>query len=484
MLGSRVYKRGATAALCAALLVCAAGLVAGWTPARAAIVPVHGAIVAPPAWAGSSALVAVNAGRDTAVELIDPQSGESRKVASLTSKYDNPRAMALGAGFAFEGTRWGCGSRQCSKYEPPGFETRDLLFQPPGGTPRCLAQLQGGCASPDTCVLGSAVVSGPLLAYPSCSNPQAETGSVVFDSATSQLQTVPQIALPLSLSGHWLVGLAPGWYAPAIDKPGTTAAPVLIERDLLSGRETLRIPLARGAYQDSSPAAELPTLAAVQEDGTIAYALAAGAQTALWTASPSQPVPRRITTIHASMGWLHTLSPALVLRAGRIAFPDAEGNLYGPHEIDVATLAGVRLGSLRVLAQDGFDYDGVHVLAPSSGCKKGSFLLTWAPGEPHPRVPGNGCTAARLADVRLTAGQIAFELRCPGEVSCETGEISVSGGPIFLTAEGEQLLTGQDEQIALRLNSSDRRWLRRHPRANLTLRWGQRSHQRVRLPRT
>ena len=486
MLGRSAHRRGAAAVLCTVLLACVAGLVTAGAPARASVERLHGTIVGPPAWAGSSALVAVNAGKDTAVELVNPESGESQKVAALTPEYGKPRAMALGAGFAFEGTHWGCGSRECSKYEPGGLDARDLLFEPPGGALRCLAQLHGnGCASPSTCVVGSAVVSGALLAYPSCSNGEEETGSVLFDSATSQLKIVPQIALPLSLSGRWLVGLAPGWNPAFNEKPGAKAPPVLVERDLLSGGETLRIPLSPWTHEVSGPNEELPALAAVQEDGTIAYAVAAGGRTALWTASASQPVPRQVMMIHASMGWLALLPRPLVLREGRIAFPDAEGQLYGPREIAVATLAGVRLGSLRVLAQDGFDYDGTHVLASSTPCEK-SFLLTWAPGEAHPRVPGDGCTSARLAHVRFATGRIVFELRCPEEVEvgCETGEISVSGGPISLTAEGEQLLPGEREHLALRLPDSARRWLRRHPRVNLIVRWGQHSHRRVRVPRS
>lgn len=441
MLERSTHGRGAAAVLCTVLLACVAALGIAWTPARASVVRVPGTIVGPPAWAGSSALVAVNAGKDTAVELVDPESGEAQKVAELTSEYRKPRALALGAGFAFEGTHSGGGS----KYEPEMFEARDLLFEPPGGALRCLAQLSGtGCGSPNTCVFGLAVVSGPLLAYPSCSGGNGEAGSVVLDSATSQLQVVPQIALPLSLSGRWLVGLAPGWDPVLNGKPGGKTLPVLVERDLLSGGETLRIPLAPWTREVSGPNGEPPALAAVQEDGTIAYAVAAGGRTALWTASPSQPVPRQIMTIHASMGWLSLLPIPLVLREGRIAYPDAEGREYGPREIAVATLSGVRLGSLRVLAQDGFDYNGTHVLASSTPCNK-SFLLTWAPGEAQPPVPGEGCTPARLAHVHLHAGRIVFELRCPEgvEVGCETGQISVSGGPISLTSEGNRSSPGK-----------------------------------------
>jgi hypothetical protein len=485
MLGRSAHKRGAAAAMCTVLLVCVAGFITA--PARASVVRLHGTIVGSPAWAATSALVAVSAQKSTAVELIDPQSGKAQRVAALTPEYGKPRAMALGTGFAFEGTHWGCGSRECSKYEGGGLDARDLLFQPPGGALRCVAQLYGnGCATPNTCVVGSAVVSGPLLAYPGCSNGgYEETGSVLFDSATSQLQIVPQIALPLSLSGRWLVGLAPGWNPAFNQPPGGKTLPVLVERDVLSGAEALRISLPPWTHGVSGPNEELPAVAAVQEDGTIAYAVAAGGRTALWTASPSQPVPRQVMTIHASMGWLALLQPPLVLREGRIAFPDAEGQEYGPREVAVATLAGVRLGSLRVLAQDGFDYDSTHVLAASTPCSK-SFLLTWAPGEAQPRVPGDGCTSARLAHVRFAAGRIVLELRCPEEVDvgCETGEISISGGPISLTAEGEQLLPGEREHLALRLPDSGRRWLRRHPRANLTVRWGQHSHRRVRVPRS
>jgi hypothetical protein len=113
---------------CTVLLACLAELVTASVPASASVVQVDGTIVGPPAWAGSSALVAVNAGKDTAVELVNPDSGESRKVAALTHAYREPRATALGAGFVFEGTHWGCGSRECTKYEPGGLDARDLLF--------------------------------------------------------------------------------------------------------------------------------------------------------------------------------------------------------------------------------------------------------------------------------------------------------------------------------------------------------------------
>jgi hypothetical protein len=461
--------------LCTVLLACA-GLVAAGSSARASVVRVRGAILGSPAWAGSSALVAVNAGKDIAVELINPESGEAQKVAELTGDYRGPRALPLGGGYAFEGTHSGGGS----KYEPELFEARDLLFQPLGGALRCLAQLYGsGCGSPNTCVLGSAVVSGPLLAYPSCTGLNHETGSVLFDSATSQFQTAPQIALPLGLSGHWLVGLAPGWNPVSNGKPGVKTVPVLVERDLLSGAEPLRIPLAPLTHEVSGQG-ELPAAAAVQEDGTIAYAVAAGGRTVLWTASPSQPTPRQVITVHAGLGWLPF---PLVLREGRIAYPDAEAREYGPREITIATLAGVRLGSLRGLAQDGFDYNGTSVIASSAPCDK-SFLLTWAPGEPQPAGPGNGCARARLRHVRFEAGRIVFALRCPeGEVGCETGQISVTGGPISVTAEGEQVFPGESEHLALQIPDPGRKWLQRHPRATLTVRWGQHSRQRVRVPR-
>jgi len=176
----------------------------------------------------------------------------------------------------------------------------------------------------------------------------------------------------------------------------------------------------------------------------------------------------------------------IVLRDGRVAFPDAEAQEYGPRRIVIATLSGVRLGALRVIAQDGFDYDGTHVLAPSTPCGK-TYLLAWAPGEAPPRVPAVGCMAARLAHLRFASGQLRFELQCPeanvGFVGCATSEISVTGGPISLTAEGEQLFPEDSERLALRLPRSVQRWLRRHPRATLTLRWGQHSHRRVRVPR-
>lgn len=479
------HKWASPAALSAALIACLGGLASAPVSARASLVRVNGSIVGAPAWSGSSALATVTARRRTAVELIDPADGESKKLAPLTPEYRS-RVMALGAGFALERTKEGCAPYGCSKYESPGIEARDLLYEPPGGTLRCLAELSGnGCGSPNTCRYESAVALGPLLAYPSCSPPEQEIGSVVFDATTNQTQVVPQITLPLSASGPWLVGLAAGWKPPPAGNPGGQPSPMLVERNLVTGAEPLRIPLAPWTHVMISQRETLPAYAAVQEDGTIVYAIAAGSHTALWTASPAQPLPRLVTTSSTELGWLADLPLPLVLRDGRVAFPDVEARVYGPRRIAIATLGGVRLGALRVVAQDGFDYDGRQVLASSNPCGT-SYLLAWAPGEPPPRVPAAGCRAARLTHLRFASGQLRFELRCPGAnvgfVGCATSEISLTGGPISLTAEGEQLFPDDSERLALRLSGSAQRWLRRHPRATLTLRWGQHSHRRVRVP--
>jgi hypothetical protein len=66
------------------------------------------------------------------VELVDPVRGESKKLAPLTQEYRS-RVIALGAGFALERTKSGCGSHECSRYESGGIEARDLLYEPPGG---------------------------------------------------------------------------------------------------------------------------------------------------------------------------------------------------------------------------------------------------------------------------------------------------------------------------------------------------------------
>jgi hypothetical protein len=461
--------------MAAVLLASAAVLMAGCTLALASVARLHGTVVGPPGWAGSQALVAVDVGKSTVVELVEPQTGESRELAALAERLREARALSVGMGFVFEGISANYGG---TKYEPGYIGEHELLFEQPASPLRCVARLfQSGCALPNLCVFGSTVVSGTLLAYPSCERGGIEeAGTVLFNPTSSQTQLVPQIALPLSLAGPWLVGLAPGWDPNRI--ADGKAAPVLVERNLLTGSEPVRLPLAPWSHPASEPREALRTVAAVEETGTIVYALAAGDDTALWTASPSQPIPRRILTIHASLGWLKELPLPLVLREGRIAFPDAEGHEYGPREIAVATLAGVRLGSLRVLAQDGFDYDGTHVLASSTPCGK-SFLLTWAPGEPHPIVPGNGCGTARLARLRLTSGRLLFDLRCPqASAGCETSQIIVKDGPISLTEEGEQLMPGEGEHLALPLAMSARRWLQRHPGAKLTITWGQHSRRR------
>lgn len=462
--------------MAAILLSLGTVLVGGRTPASAAVLPVRGTVVGPPAWAGSQALSTINAGKHKAVQLIDAQTDESLAVAVLTRDYAKTRVLALGGGFVIEAISPNYGG---TKYEPPNIGEHELLFTQPASPLRCLARLflQHGCALPNLCVFGSMVASGPLLAYPSCESGREAT--VLFNPTSSQTELVPQVALPLSVAEPWLIGLAPGWNPN--EAPNRKAAPVLVERNLLTGSEPVKVPLAPWSHPASEAREALRTVAAVQEDGTIVYALAAGQDTSLWTASPSQPVPRRILTIHLSLGWLKEISLPLVLHEGRVAFPDGE-RLYGPREVAIATLGGVRLGSLRVLAQEGFDYNGTQLLASSTPCGK-SFLLTWAPGERHPVVPGSGCSAARLAHIRFTSGRIRFELRCPQVgAGCETGQIAVTGGPISLTEQGEQIMPGDDESLALELPRSGRRWLQRHPDAKLTIEWGQRSRRRIAVP--
>jgi hypothetical protein len=483
MVGSSNCKPGARAALCALLLAVLAASASAPTSASASLVRLDGNIAGAPTWSGYSALAAVIARNGIAVELIDPATGGSEKLAALTP---GSRVMTLGAGFALEQQKYGCDGRGCSKYEAPGIEARDLFYEPPGDTLRCLAQLAGNsCGSLNTCAYLSAVASGSLLAYPSCSGWENEVGSVVFDANTNQTRLVPQITRPLSVSGSWLVGLAAGWNPPFTGPPGAKPPPVLVEHNLLTGAEPLRIPLPRWTHDASSPYETSPAFAAVQEDGTIVYAVAAGRRTALWRASPTQPIPRLITTTTAAMGWLRELPLPLVLRDGRVAFPDDEAQVYGPRRIAIATLSGLRLGALRVIAQEGFDFDGLRLLAPSKPCSKSkSYLLAWAPGEPPPRVPGVGCTEAHLVHLRFASRQLRFELRCPGtDVGCETSEISVTGGPISLTAEGEELFPEDTERVALRLPRSAQRWLRHHPHAILTLRWGHHSRLRLRVSR-
>ena len=421
--------------------------------------------------------MAIGAGKGTAIEMIESQTGEMRQIAALKREYAEARAMALGAGYGLELIAPNYGG---TKYEPGFIGEHELLSGQPGSQLSCLARLfASGCALPRLCVFGSAVASGTLVAYPSCENGKEEAAdTVLFDSASSRTQLVSQVGLPLSLAGPWLVGLAPGW--DPNQAPGHRAAPVLVERNVLTGSEPVKVPLMPWSHAASEANEALRTVATVEEDGTLVYGVADGQETALWTASPSQPTPRRFLTIHASVGWLKEIRRPLALHDGRIAFPDAE-RLYGPREIVIATLAGVRLGSLRVLAQDGWDYNGTQLLASSTPCDS-NFLLTWAPGEPHPIVPGDGCSPTRIAHLRFASGRILFELRCPEGSNCETTKITVTGGPISISAEGEQVMPGEGQSLALQLAPSQRRWLRRHPRARLSIRWGAHSHVRVAIP--
>src|SRR5258708_28764656 len=210
------HKRGAAAALRAALIFCLGGLASAPVSARASLVGVNGNIEGGPTWSSSSALAKVMTRNGTVVEFIDPASGRSTKLAALTPGY-RWRVMALGDGFALERTKYGCGRYECSKYESGGIEARDLLYEPPGGALRCLAELsRNGCGSPSTCAWESAVASGALLAYPSCGGEQQlggggnEARAAGFHAATDPKQGGAQNTPPLSGSRPRPPGIAGG----------------------------------------------------------------------------------------------------------------------------------------------------------------------------------------------------------------------------------------------------------------------------------
>jgi len=175
------HSRRSRIALIGVTLASLAWLATTAVSARASVVRLNGYIVGAPAWAGAAALAEVTVRSRTVVESVDPVRGESKMLEALPPEYRS-RVAALGSGFALERTKTGCGRSECSRYEPGGIEARDLLYEPPGGALRCLAQLSGnGCGSPNTCAYLPAVASGTLLAYPSCSGAEQETGSVVFN---------------------------------------------------------------------------------------------------------------------------------------------------------------------------------------------------------------------------------------------------------------------------------------------------------------
>jgi hypothetical protein len=464
-----------------AALSCVPGLATA-APAPASVLRLHGTAATAPVWSGSRALVLMESGSGYALRTLDPADGSSGNTVRVPHRYNRVGLAASGSLVAIGGVDEEC---DC-KYLEYWVTADNVLAAPPGAVPVC---------TPSRCVGGGAcfrppaapLVSGSTLVFESC-QASGQSFSAIEDGSGGAPSELGQIAFPQSLAGEWLVGLAPG----ALDPPLGAGQPELIERNLATGAEPLRIalPPVMQAPQFFG-GGEYPALAGVEEDGTIAYVLDSDGHNELWTASAGTPAPRLLG--HSPIGTEPREAPpggpSLVVKDGRVA------SFQGSGTVTVGTLAGAPLGSVRARSLDGFDFDGTRVLLAATPCSE-SFLATWAPGEAAPVLPGGRCPAPRIGRVRFAPRSIRVALSCPAQppLGCIDTNVTVlagvEGSAFELESSPREMLPAAGRTVAIALGRGEKRWLEHHRGAELTITVGAeigepgtyRRRARVRIP--
>ncbi|HTZ85419.1 MAG TPA: hypothetical protein VMB05_02015, partial [Solirubrobacteraceae bacterium] len=369
-----------TSLLLATALIVACGVAA---PALAGITRLHGTIEGGPAFAGTQALGAFEAPGGFSVRTIYPRLDASPPTHVATRPDGQLQLAASSSLLALQRVRIGCPGEPGCKYESYELESDDLFVSAPPGAPfSCVVSLAAsGCTRQRApCRLSvDVLVAQTRLALQSCvgelsssSEPQpesAEAGTLMIDESANppSEQLLPQIVLPQAMAGPWLVGLAPNWESlgpPPLWLPSDGPAPVLVERNLLTGAEPLRIalPRIRNAPSLLNPGS-YPATAAVQEDGTVAYLLPAGDHSTLWTASPTEPAPREIGAVAVDPEQRgDTLSvDEPILREGRLAIDTGT-------QVIIEALDGKQVTAVHGLPLGGIDFDGQHLLAAATPC--------------------------------------------------------------------------------------------------------------------
>jgi hypothetical protein len=442
---------------------------------------VHGTLLAPPVWAGSSAVGLFEAGGSSAVQEIELPGGSTRQLATVPHRYMFARLLGSASLTAVQGMDVECaaveeeGAAACRR---PHYRVQrdELLAISPGSAPRCLfGQAAMGCLGPPACELWvpEALLSGTTFAYPLCDG-SSESGTELLDAANAATdRLVPQIVEPEAFAGEWLVGLSPGW------RGGTRragAAPALVEVNLTTGAETLHIPVHPPRQEISFRwGGTFPALAAVEADGTVAYALAGkeGGAT-LWTATPGGPPPRQLPgfLFDSSRPGLRFNTAALQLAGKRIA-------ISAPSDAEVVSAAGGAPAHLNTPWLDGFDFDGGRSLVGATPCGE-SFVGTWTPGGPEPLGPGGDCPGPRLLRASLYAHGLTLRLSCPTreDLGCPPTQMLVDGQdpsppgtylPVFAAeSDAFQMLPGARRTVSIPLGRRSLRWLR-NPRRRISV---------------
>ena len=437
-----------------------APLLAPAAPAAASVLRLRGTAATASVWSGPDAVVLLESRPGYTLRTLDPLTGSNVGSVHVPRRYDEVELAASPSLVAIGGVDEDCFCKDVDYW----VTADDVLAASPGGVPACSP---GRCGSGAACLRPPAtpLVSGPTLVHESC---LAEGGalSVIEDGSGGSPVDLNQVAYPQSLAGRWLVGLAPGAFG-LLEAP----PPVLVERDLATGAEPLRIalPWVHNPPQLSG-GGEYPALAAVQEDGTIAYLLDKEGHNQLWTASPAAATPRLL----ASPGIGTDLEEAPA--SGRsLQLADRHVGIFVGHDtVAVETLDGASLGSVRTRALDGFAFDGTRVLLTATPCVE-SFLETWTPGEAAPVLPGGRCPAPRIGRVRFSGHRVRVGLDCPAQppLGCTATNVSVLAGPegsaFELESAPHPMAPGAASTITIALGRREARWLARHHGASVSV---------------
>ncbi len=465
-----IHLRGAVAI--SAFVVCLAPANA----AGSALVRLHAEAEGAPVWSGADVLVLVHAGRGLQVRLVDPASGASSVVASVPHSLGAAQLAGSPALIGVEQADLMCNEQGC-KYEHWSLEGGEVLAGPPGATLGCLAGFgSASCAGLRPCYgVSAAIVSGSRIAYQECVD--ADIGrTVVVDYATTPptRTLVPQVSLPESMSGPWLVGLSPGWDTNyELSGPGASA---VVERNLETGAEPLHIELHE--IGSEFPAEQTyPALAGVQEDGRIAYVVGSEeGPESVFTASPAEPLPRKILAARVSPYSRQFVPDRRFFFADGMLALEEELPPYryesplAPQRIALANVAGERLGEVELSDNEElpFDFNGSEVAGVETPCVE-SFMFTWGAGQPPPPRPPDACPSPRLDRIALARHGLDATLSCPDSppLGCPWPAIEVQlrvrGRHISSRGQAEDMLPGARTTVTAPLVPRDVRWLRGHP---------------------
>jgi hypothetical protein len=458
---NRIAKWSVVPVLVVLLGVAAAPTVAAGTP----LVRLRGQAEGAPVWSGANVLVLLHSGHGFQVRAVDPISGVASVVASIPRLLGAAQLAGSPALVGVEQADLRC--EPGCKYEHWQLEGEELLAGPPGAALQCLAGFgSASCGGIGPCFgVSDVLVSSDRIVYRECGG--GSTGqTIVLDYATTPAtrSVVPQVALPESISGPWLIGLSQGW----------ETRPALVERNLETGDEPLHIELSGTGYVFAGES-HYPALASVQEDGRIAYVAGPeGRSERVFTASPAEPHPRTILSAQVSLYSSQFIPNQRLFIADNLLaleelLPD-HGYPDPPQRLEFVNLAGQKLGGIEVGENVivPFDFNGSELVALDTPCVE-SFLITWAPGQPQPTRPPSGvCPNVRLVQITLGRQGLVATVRCPASppVGClattVTVETQIHGRAISSRGEADNLLPGRRTTLGVPLGTRARRWLKQH----------------------